>query len=124
MFEDSSTDFMFTFGPIFIATIFFIVISVFIIIIITGIMQWTKNNKAPKLNVNAKIITKRTAVKGGGESRAYTKYYVTFEMESGDRMELQVKGNDFGVLAEGDEGELYFQGTRYLGFDRTRIKEL
>ena len=45
-------------------------------------------------------------------------YYVTFQVESGDRMELTVSGSDYGMLVEGDIGKLSFQGTRYLGFQR------
>ena len=33
-------------------------------------------------------------------------------------MELQLSGTEYGLLAEGDQGELSFQGTRYLGFER------
>ena len=47
-----------------------------------------------------------------------TTYYITFEVESGDRMELKVKSYDYGMLVEGDYGVLSFQGTRYLGFER------
>lgn len=47
-----------------------------------------------------------------------TSYYVTFEVESGDRMELHVSGSEYGMLAEGDYGQLTFQGTRYLDFVR------
>ena len=47
-----------------------------------------------------------------------TKYFVTFQVESGDRMELSVSGPEYGMLAEGDTGRLSFQGTRYLGFER------
>ena len=50
--------------------------------------------------------------------RTNTTYYVTFEVESGDRMEMCVDGQQYGMLAEGDSGKLTFQGTRYLGFDR------
>ena len=42
----------------------------------------------------------------------------TFQLESGDRMEFQVSGIEYGMLAEGDTGELTFQGTRYLAFER------
>lgn len=48
-----------------------------------------------------------------------TTYYVTFQVESGDRMELRMTGRDYGMLFEGDRGTLHFQGTRYLGFDRS-----
>jgi hypothetical protein len=47
-----------------------------------------------------------------------TSYYATFEVESGDRMELSVDGRAYGLLAQGDIGSLTFQGTRYLGFQR------
>ena len=46
-------------------------------------------------------------------------YYVTFQVESGDRMELRVSGPEYGMLIEGDHGTLTFQGTRYLGFERS-----
>ena len=42
------------------------------------------------------------------------RYYVF----CGDRMELHVAGHEFGMLIEGDRGNLTFQGTRYLGFER------
>ena len=54
----------------------------------------------------------------GFHSTSSTSYYVTFQVESGDRMELQVSGREYGMLAEGDIGKLTFQGTRYLSFER------
>lgn len=47
-----------------------------------------------------------------------TRYYVTFQVDSGDRMELPMTGSEYGMLAEGDVGKLTFQGTRYLSFER------
>ena len=49
----------------------------------------------------------------------HNSYFVTFEVASGDRMELQMQGHEYGLLIEGDKGRLTFQGTRYLGFERT-----
>ena len=111
-------DFVFQAAPIFIGVIFVIVISIIFISAVKGISQWSQNNQSPTLNVRAKVLGKRTSVKGGGETRAYSHYYITFGVESGDRMELKVKDSDYGMLVEGDEGELTFQGTRYLGFER------
>ena len=54
----------------------------------------------------------------GYTSTSATTYYVTFQVESGDRMELRLSGTEYGQLAEGDTGKLSFQGTRYLGFER------
>ena len=52
-------------------------------------------------------------------AHTFTTYYVTFQVESGDRMELTVSGSDYGMLVEGDIGKLSFQGTSYLGFERS-----
>ena len=93
-----------------------------------GISQWHKNNESPVLTVPARIVTKRTAVhqytNGAGPDTVTndtsTTYFATFEVESGDRIEFPVKGTEYGMLAEGDQGRLTFQGTRYLGFERDR----
>ena len=47
-----------------------------------------------------------------------TWYYVTFQVDSGDRMEFSVSGSQYGMLCEGHEGSLTFQGTRFLSFER------
>lgn len=41
-----------------------------------------------------------------------------FQIDSDNRMELTVRGSEYGILAEGDVGMLSFQGTRYLGRER------
>ena len=98
---------------------FFLILAVFVVIFVRGIGQWHKNNRSPRLSVPAVVVAKRLQVHGGsGESSAHTSYYVTFQVESGDRMELSMDGEAYGMLAEGDGGKLSFQGTRYLGFER------
>ena len=105
---------------------FALVIGVFIVGIGKGISQWNKNNESPRLTVDAKIVSRRadTSVHHHGNDIHHTtrstRYYVTFEVESGDRMELEVTGSEYGMLAEGDYGKLSFQGTRYLGFEQIR----
>ena len=54
----------------------------------------------------------------GVNSSTYTRYFATFEMDNGKRVELSVKDSEYGMLAENDRGCLSFQGTRYLGFER------
>ena len=106
--------------------VFIIVIGTFIVTAIRGISQWNKNNNSPRLTVPATVVTKRTNVTrhhhGGANGHHHhhtsTTYYVTFQVESGDRMELRLSGAEYGMLAEGDNGSLTFQGTRYLGFER------
>ena len=74
------------------------------------------------LTVPAAVVAKRTEVSrhhtDNTMMHTFTTYYVTFQVESGDRMELTVSGSDYGMLVEGDIGKLSFQGTRYLGFQR------
>ncbi|WP_262176863.1 DUF2500 domain-containing protein [Saccharococcus sp. Marseille-Q5394] len=112
-------DFMFSAMPIFGFIVFALVIGIFIFVIVKGISQWSSNNNSPRLTVPAQVKTKRTNTSGGsGDSSAHTSYYVTFQVESGDRMELQMPGKEYGMLAEGDLGIPTFQGTRYLGFER------
>ena len=96
-----------------------LVIGFFLFIVVMSIRQYSSNNKQPHLTTHARVLTKRTKVSGGsGDSSASTWYYITFETENGDRKEFQVKGEEYGMLAEGDCGTLSYQGTRYHGFIR------
>lgn len=103
---------------------FVVVIVFFIVAAVKGLSQWNKNNNSPRLIVPATVVAKRTNVshhRGAGEHHHHhtsTTYYVTFQVESGDRMEFHVAGHEYGILIEGDHGNLSFQGTRYLGFER------
>ncbi|WP_322107583.1 DUF2500 domain-containing protein [Cytobacillus dafuensis] len=116
---------MFSFFTL-IFPIFFIVVFGFILFqVVQGIKQWNYNNKQPVLDVSANLVAKRTQVSRHAHNHdnhvhhhSTTSYYATFEVESGDRMELQVSGSEYGQLVEGDFGKLKFQGTRFLGFDR------
>ena len=117
----------FTIFGIMFTLVFVIAIGMFVVIAVKGISQWNKNNHSPRLTVPATVVTKRTDVtrrRSGGTNGHHhyhtsTNYYVTFEVESGDRMELHLSGPEYGLLVEGDHGKLSFQGTRYLGFERT-----
>lgn len=112
---------MFDFFPIIFVLMFALVLGVFIMSFVRGISEWNSNNKSPRLSVPAKVVAKRDHVRhtnrNGHVSRSST-YYVTFEFESTDRLELNVPSSEFGMLVEGDTGTLSFQGTRYLSFER------
>lgn len=100
-----------------VVLIFAVVLVVFVVTFIKGIGQWSKNNRSPRLTVPAAVVGKRLKVSHHNDSGS-TRYYVTFEVDSGDRMEFAVTGPEYGMLIEGDRGSLSFQGTRYLGFER------
>ena len=108
--------------------VFFFIIGTIIVNAIKGFNQWSYNNEQPVLDVSCKVVSKRNEViRYSGHTDANgihhsgstsTDYYVTFEVESKDRIEFNVSGKEFGLIAEGDIGILKFQGTRYLGFKR------
>lgn len=111
--------------------VFVLVVGMFAVTMIKGIGEWHQNNQSPRLTVDAVLIGKRQKIthhnhpNAGDATGAHgfhtsvsTSYYVTFQVESGDRMEFLIGSRDYGLLAEGDRGRLSFQGTRYLGFER------
>ena len=116
-------DLMFSIFPFLFITVFVIVIGTFVMMAVRGVGTWSKNNASPRLTVSAQVVTKRTQVSHHHHqesmSHTSTSYYVTFQVESGDRMEFSVSGAEYGMLAEGDQGSLTFQATRYLGFERS-----
>ena len=98
------------------------VLGMILFTVVSNLRTWGKNNASPRLTVPATVVAKRTNVSrhhtDNTMSHTFTTYYATFQVESGDRMELEVDGSDYGMLVEGDTGKLSFQGTRYLGFER------
>ncbi|MGZ4135356.1 MAG: DUF2500 domain-containing protein [Tumebacillaceae bacterium] len=112
---------MSTLIPIF----FVIVFALLIFRVVRGIGEWSRNNQQPVLTVDALVVGKRhhtsNRVHNSDQMHHHhsnTTYFVTFQVESGDRLELQVSGREYGMVAERDRGRLTFQGTRYHEFER------
>jgi hypothetical protein len=97
-----------------------IFVAALIIAIIGGISTWlsssSKTNETSILEVPAVLASKRSHVPDSESS--YTYYYVTFEFPYGQTKEFTVKRREYGLLTEGDQGTLRFQGARFLGFRR------
>ena len=93
--------------------VFLLILGMFIFVFVSNIARAARDRASPRLTVQARVVAKRAQV-----WNHYTYYYATFEVESGDRMELSLDGEDFGLLAEGDSGELTFQGGKILSFER------
>ena len=114
----------FSIMQIMVPVMFVLVFGIIIVTMVRGVGEWNKNNQLPKLTVPVTVIAKRSDVHRGIETmHTFTSYYVTFQVESGDRMEFEVSDMEYGMLAEGDSGELTFQGTRYLNFQRNESAE-
>lgn len=115
--------------PFFFITVFVLVIGMFVFVIGSGIMRFVKNQRSPEMVAQARALSKRTDIRSSGSHHhhghmhtggyVYTRYYITFQLEDGSRLEFQVTSNDYGLIVEGDEGRLFYRGTRFQGFDRT-----
>ncbi|MBE6613502.1 MAG: DUF2500 domain-containing protein [Ruminococcaceae bacterium] len=109
------------FGVMF-TLMFVLVFGIFIYTFAKSIGRWHQNNQSPRLTVPATVVAKRSDVRHrhhDHHTHYHSYYFATFQVESGDRMELELDGSEYGLLVEGDTGELTFQGTRFLGFVRT-----
>lgn len=103
---------MFSLVPVFIG----IVAVLMIFLLIKNIFR---NVGKPKVAAPATIVAKRQQLSNMDDSN-YTTYYVTFEFETRDRLELSVDRREYGLMAENDKGMLTFQGDKFIGFERTR----
>ncbi len=122
----------FMLGGGFLSAFFVLCIAVFALILFTFVAwlvqsagRWLKNDQPPRLTVEAAVVGKwmvftyrSSDVSEHQGIHHETDYCVTFQVESGDRMNLNVSGEEYGMMAEGDRGYLAFQGTRFLGFER------
>ena len=81
-----------------------------------------REGRKPVYNMEAVVKGKRTLVEADPENpgASHTLYYVTFHKRDGNRVEMQVPGQDYGLAAEGDEGILvYSKGDEFIVFKRT-----
>ena len=97
--------------------VFWLILIMIVVQLVRGVIQWGRNNASPRLTVEATVVSRRERTWHNQHNYGST-YYATFQVESGDRMELKIPERDIGMLAEGDHGQLTFQGTRFLGFAR------
>ncbi|WP_282936497.1 DUF2500 domain-containing protein [Paenibacillus sp. RC67] len=106
------------FSALFVIVPIFIV-GVIVVMVVKGLSTWAGNNAAEVVNTQARVVSKRIEVSGGsGDTSSSTTYFVTFEFPDGRRIELRVRGSVHGLLVEGDQGTLNYQGTRFNDFQR------
>lgn len=97
---------------VFFFIMFFGILAFIIFVVFTMIRKSNAHRKLPRVTTYAKLIEKRTY-----SSEKFTYYYATFELQSGDRMEIRVPRERAGLIVEGDEGELTFQGDMFVDFN-------
>ena len=111
---------MFSIMEFLFPVLFLTFFAFFFVMVFRSVKQWNKNNHSPRLTVEVTVVGRRSHRSTGGQNHmAHTNYYITFQVESGDRMELHIPAQEYGYIIEGDKGKLTFQGTRFLSFERS-----
>lgn len=80
-----------------------------------------RQGQKPVYNIQAEVKGKRTLIEADPEhpGASRTRYFVTFHKRDGNRVEMEVPGEDYGLAAEGDEGVLvYSRGDEFIVFKR------
>lgn len=101
---------------------FLLLVGVMVYIIGRGIGEWNRNNHSPVETRKARVVARRTEdthhhdAENGALTHITSNYYLTFQLESGERMKFSVRKKEYDILIEGDSGLLEFQGTRFLSF--------
>jgi len=67
--------------------------------------------------IKASVVGKRIKVETK-DKKVRTLYFVTFELEKGDRPEFQLEAEQYAKHAEGDRGELWLRKGRMVSFAR------
>ena len=113
--------------PIFFFLMFAVMIGVILLTVVKTARERKGNDSASLRKLEARVASKRSRVGGlfrsaDGDrasacgSLARSIYYVTFQLQDGGELELQVSESDYGKLKEGERGVLSAQGTRYVDF--------
>ncbi|MEI2775192.1 MAG: DUF2500 domain-containing protein [Tetrasphaera sp.] len=116
--HDSGAPTWFVIAFLAIVVLFGALMVAIMLAVIRGVRRSAANRRAPLLNRPATVVAKRTGISGGGNSSASSHYFATFEFPDRSREEFGLRGEDYGLLAEGDQGTVTTQGTRFHGFQR------
>jgi len=114
-------------APPLFSLLFLLVFGLVLYTMIRSIAYYIKNATSPVLSARAKVLSKRFEVdrhvhQHGNQLHhsTSTSYYATFELENGERMELVMNGRQYGLLLEGDQGLLTYQGDWFKDFEREK----
>lgn len=122
--KEMLTEYIMQFGVLGIAVAFIFIFAFLIIcfVFVQLLSRGRNNSRSPKLTVYASVVDKRIHYSRSINAMDSSECYVTFEVESGDRLVFNVTELEFGHLIEGDCGMLTFQGDRFCNFERRRNK--
>ena len=119
MFESSANFYTVSF-----IAMFCIVVGLSLIIVAR---QWWKNRHSPLIVTQATILDKRIeehyirskrSASAGYRTRKVLIYYITFNLEGGEHIELRTNEQVYSKFQNGDCGKLTFKGSKYIEFVR------
>ena len=86
------------------------------IAIVYGIMHFVRKTEEkkqkPEFTLEAKVAAKRV------DTSASPLYYVIFDLEDGQRLELRVSEEVYNLVAREDMGRLTWRGQEFVKFER------
>ena len=86
------------------------------IAIVYGIMRFVRKTEEkkqkPEVTLEAKVAAKRI------DTSASPLYYAVFDLEDGQRLELRVSEEIYGLLGREDLGRLTYRGQEFVRFER------
>lgn len=90
--------------------------------VLRALREKRTDNQAPVCTFRARVKSKRTEERDRGTnfmgvSAVCKVYFASFKGENGQEIELEIPSPDYERLEEGQEGELSYQGQRYLSFE-------
>lgn len=115
MFDIFSMDPLF--GTIW-AVVFFGILGVGTYIIVSALKRKIDNDRKPVEKVFVTLIAKNAQEHYRHNATSYSERYLTFETMSGERIAVEVDGEQYALFMEGDQGTLTHQGYRFIDFVR------
>lgn len=99
----------------------------FILIVYWGASRSLKRSAAaeeltPTQYDDVTVVGKRNDATGGAGLGLHQQYFLTFEYANGNRAEMAVPGEVFGMAVEGDQGTLTSTGGIFEGFQRRGLR--
>ena len=88
----------------------------------TAMRRASTITNSPARSAEATVLSKRIELSSDDAGRTEQRHFATFQFASGERVELELTGHQFGLLAEADQGTLHWKGPRYLDFDREILR--
>jgi Protein of unknown function (DUF2500) len=113
-------------GPILIGLVFAAILGTVAYQLIRKARQSSRNDALPVLTAPATVSGMRTNtiaqpadINPKYKVEPSTKFFARFRLHDSQSLEFELSNEQFAPLAEGQQGTLTYQGTRYVGFEKS-----